>query len=286
MARTPVALALLASSFFLAAPASALLGENLIAQPTFDEGINGWENLAGKLWEQEDDAFPLDVQPNPGSLEMLADPIDGVFQCIGIVGDQPYSIQVYLKTMLTGDAFGKAGISVTWHSDAFCEHYLEGPYIHPFSYQFGATDWKKLELASGAPLAAHSARVTLGAERTAGTGDSEMRVRFDEVIVAPIYFGTTTTMAEETTTTTTTDTVTSTTDEIGAPGCADPVTPYDTITVADALYVLRRSVGLVPCATCQCDSDSSGTTTAGDALRTLRLAVGQPVSKHCGGCEG
>lgn len=285
MARTSFALALLAACVCHATPAPASLGENLLAQPTFDEGINGWDNLdANKTWEQQDDAFPLNVQPNPGCLEMTASPLDHVSQCVGIIGDQDYSVQVYVKTTLTGDAFGKAGISVLWAKDS-CAQIIDGQ-VNPFGYQFGATDWKKIELAGHAPLAAHYALVIIGAERTAATGDSEMRVRFDEVVLAPIYNGTTTTtISQETTTTTTTDT-TSTTDEIGAPGCADPVTPYDTITVADALYVLRRSVGLVPCESCQCDSDSSGSTTAGDALRTLRLAVGQSVFKHCGGCVG
>lgn len=283
MARTGLTLALTAFAMLTAAPAPAALGENLIQQWTFDEGINGWDNLAGKLWEQQDDCRPLPEQPNPGSLEMLA--TDYVSQCVGIVGDQGYSIQVHFKTMLTGDAFGKAGISVVWHSDAFCHTYLEGPYIHPFSYSFGATDWEKIELAAGAPLAAHSALVYLGAEKTAGSEGSEMRVRFDDVILAPIYNGVSTTTTTEAETTTTTDTVTTTTDEIGAPGCADPVLPYDTVTVADALYILRRSVGLVACQTCLCDTDQSGTMTTSDALRALRIAVGQSVTKRCGACE-
>ncbi len=285
MDRLHVALACLAAALLAAAPASATIGENLVQQWTFDEGINGWDNLDGKLWEQVDDCRPLPEQPNPGSLEMLAN--DYVQQCVGIIGDQEYQMSFYVKVMMTipEGAYGLFGMGVQWHSNSNCTHYMEGPIIHPFGYYTGPTDWNKNVIGGVAPFSAQSALITLGAQKTHGSVDNEVRVRFDDIVFAPVYGGTTTTTTTTETSTTTTDTVTSTTDEPGAPGCADPVTPYDTTTVADALYVLKRSVGLVPCQTCQCDTDFSGTTTAGDALRTLRLAVGQQVTKHCGACE-
>jgi hypothetical protein len=278
---TPIFIAFVLAATLAASPAAAVPGENLLAQWTFDEGINGWDSIDGALWEQVDDCRPLNEQPNPGSLELIAD--DGVSQCVGVIGDYGYDISVFIKTIITGEVSPQTGISVAWHSDSDCKNYMEGPIIHPFGYYLGATDWYKIQLAGGAPLNAHSALVTLGTVKNGGTG--ELRARFDDVIFRVLNSPTTTTTTEPNSTTTTTDTVTSTTDEIGAPGCADPVLPYDEITVADALYVLRRSVGLVPCQTCQCDTDYSGTTTTGDALRTLRIAVGQQVSKRCGGCE-
>lgn len=281
MAKIHVALAFLASALLAAAPASATIGENLIAQWTFDEGINGWDNLAGKLWEQTDDCRPLPEQPNPGSLEMLAD--DYVSQCIGIIGEQPYYISTHVKVMMDDVAYGRFGITVLWHSDSFCEDYMEGPIIHPFAQYAGATDWTKLAVEGHPPLAAHSAKVILGAAQTHGNPDTEIRVRFDDVIVAPLYSGVTTTTTLNETTTTTDDTTT-TTDKPNAPGCADPVMPYDTTTVADALYVLRNSVGAVICDNCMCDTDSSGSTTTSDALRVLRIAVGQKVLKDCEIC--
>jgi hypothetical protein len=282
MARIQVALAFLSSALLAAAPAAASIGENLVAQWTFDEGINGWDNLAGKLWEQTDDCRPLPEQPNPGSLEMLAD--DYVSQCIGIIGDQHYYISTHVKVMMDDVAYGRFGISVLWHSDPFCEDYMEGFIIHPFAQYAGATDWTKMQVLGIAPSAAHSAKVILGAAQTHGNPDTEIRVRFDDVIVAPQYGDTTTTTTTLNQTTTTTDDTTTTTDKPNAPGCADPVMPYDTTTVADALYVLRNSVGAVICDSCMCDTDSSGSTTTSDALRVLRIAVDQQVLTDCEAC--
>jgi hypothetical protein len=280
MSRTRLALVLASTVFLAATPSSGYLGENLVQQPTFDEGINGWDNLAGKLWEQQDDAYPLNVNPNPGCMEMVynsSNPSDGATQCIGIIGDQEYAIRAWVKSWMTGDAFGKAGISVSFFTDDSCKDYVGGQHGQSFGYIFGATDWSQIKLANIAPLEVHSALVVIGGERTAGTGDSEVRARFDEVIVAPIYFDTTTS-------TTATSTSTSTTDEPGAPGCADPVKPYDKTTTADALYVLKTAVGNTECEPCYCDADSSGKISTADALRTLRKAVGQNVVTHCGGC--
>ena len=285
MARIRAALAFAAFTLLAASPATALIGENLIQQPTFDEGINGWDNLGGKLWEQADDCRPLPEQPNPGSLEMLAD--DYVRQCIGIIGDQRYHISFHVKVMMTDPegAFGLFGLGVQWHSNFNCTAYMEGPIIHPFSYYTGATDWHKMEIEGHAPLAAQSALVTLAAQKTAGSPDNEVRVRFDDVVFAPISGITTTTITTTSTTTTTTEETTTTTDEPNAPGCADPVLPYDKTTVSDALYVLRASIHTVVCDNCYCDTDGSGKQTVADALRTLRLAVGHSVTKTCGACE-
>jgi hypothetical protein len=281
MATTRVALVSTLIALAVAGPASARLGENLILQDSFDEGIIGWENLAGKLWEQVDDCRPLPEQPNPGSLEMLAD--DYVWTCIGIIGDQHYSIGTHVKVTMNGQAYGLFGISVQWHSNSNCTAYMEGPILHPFSHYTGETDWKQLLVGGTAPLNAHSAQVTLGAVKQSGEA-TEIRVRFDDVLFAPVYTDTTTTTTmHPSSTTTTTDEITTTTDVPNAPGCADPVLPYDTTTVADALFVLRRSVGAVLCDNCYCDTDNSGAATTSDALRTLRIAVGQKVLKDCGG---
>jgi hypothetical protein len=66
----------------------------------------------------------------------------------------------------------------------------------------------------------------------------------------------------------------------GWAGCGDP-TQDDKVTAADALVVLRGSVGLPGCLPSACDIDGSGTVTASDALGVLRLAVGEDVLVNC-----
>ncbi|HXC51615.1 MAG TPA: hypothetical protein VN634_12065 [Candidatus Limnocylindrales bacterium] len=59
------------------------------------------------------------------------------------------------------------------------------------------------------------------------------------------------------------------------------------ITVTDALHILRTSVGTKSCDVCICDVDSSGggsPTSVSDALRVLRLSVGQAVELSCVAC--
>jgi hypothetical protein len=259
----------------LSTSAAAVVGQNLVLQGSFDEGINGWEPQDGLRWEQEDDARPLNEQPNPGSLEMLAN--DGTTQCILVNPDQFFEVSAYVKVMPTGDAAGRSGFSIQWHSNEFCTAYIDGGIV-PFAYYLGATDWKQLKIGALSKPTALSALLVLGTVKESGSPESELRVRFDDVVMVPVY-------ADTTTSTTTTSTVTSTTDEPNAPGCADPVMPYDTTTTTDALYILRATVGAVTCIDCYCDTDESGTTTASDALRALRLAVGQQVDKHCGACD-
>src|SRR5205085_7434037 len=53
------------------------------------------------------------------------------------------------------------------------------------------------------------------------------------------------------------------------------------LTATDALGVLRTAVGTSSCLICVCDVDNSGVIVAGDALRTLRYAGGQPVTLAC-----
>jgi hypothetical protein len=56
------------------------------------------------------------------------------------------------------------------------------------------------------------------------------------------------------------------------------------VTAADALLVLRVAVALATCDPCVCDVNNSGGVTAGDALRVLAFAVGQPVVLDCPIC--
>ena len=56
------------------------------------------------------------------------------------------------------------------------------------------------------------------------------------------------------------------------------------LTTTDAMVTLMASVGNFQCPLCVCDVDSSGDTTASDALRILRAAVGLPADLGCPTC--
>lgn len=55
----------------------------------------------------------------------------------------------------------------------------------------------------------------------------------------------------------------------------------DAPTASDALYTLRVAVGIDTCDSRVCDTESSGSVTAADALRVLKAAVGQPIVLNC-----
>lgn len=55
-------------------------------------------------------------------------------------------------------------------------------------------------------------------------------------------------------------------------------------TAADALFALRTAVSSAACDRCICDVDDNGTVAAADALRLLRVAVGQAVGLTCDAC--
>ena len=57
------------------------------------------------------------------------------------------------------------------------------------------------------------------------------------------------------------------------------------VTAADALGVLKVSVGSLGCDLCICDTNLSGKITAGDALVLLKFAVGQAVVLNCSSCS-
>lgn len=68
----------------------------------------------------------------------------------------------------------------------------------------------------------------------------------------------------------------------GAKGdCGQPFSSGDNPSAADALYALKVAVGLLACKLSVCDVDGSNKITAGDALRILKVAVGQDVPLLC-----
>jgi hypothetical protein len=66
--------------------------------------------------------------------------------------------------------------------------------------------------------------------------------------------------------------------------CGDP-DDSGGLAARDALFILRCAVGTAECANCICDVDQTGgPPKAGDALRVLRVAVGQPLEIACSPC--
>jgi len=66
--------------------------------------------------------------------------------------------------------------------------------------------------------------------------------------------------------------------------CGFPVSDGDKPTASDALRALRVAVGNGECATCVCDVNNSGSVTTADALAILRAAVGSSTALNCPPC--
>ena len=62
--------------------------------------------------------------------------------------------------------------------------------------------------------------------------------------------------------------------------CGD-VNDDGTLSAADALGVLRASVGTADCQPWECDYDGSGEVSASDALEVLRAAIGDGAPPEC-----
>jgi hypothetical protein len=92
------------------------------------------------------------------------------------------------------------------------------------------------------------------------------------------------TLPTTTTTTTTTLPPTTTTTLPSGSRCGFPVTDGSKPTSGDALRTLRVAVGIGTCALCVCDVNSSGAVTTADALTILRAAVGTEVTLGCPAC--
>lgn len=67
-------------------------------------------------------------------------------------------------------------------------------------------------------------------------------------------------------------------------GDSDDASPAERIKASDAVYALRAATGLAECADCRCDLNGSGTVTVSDALRILKVSVGQDVQLSCPAC--
>jgi uncharacterized repeat protein (TIGR03806 family) len=66
--------------------------------------------------------------------------------------------------------------------------------------------------------------------------------------------------------------------------CGDSAAPWNTVSTADALAVLRTAVALDYCAACLCDVNDDASIGASDALRVLRHAVGTGNPLTCPAC--
>jgi len=63
--------------------------------------------------------------------------------------------------------------------------------------------------------------------------------------------------------------------------CGRPSTRKSTPLSSDALFVLKAAVGSQACNKCECDVNDDASISAGDALRTLKAAVGQGIDLIC-----
>ena len=62
----------------------------------------------------------------------------------------------------------------------------------------------------------------------------------------------------------------------GHDDCGQPISTGSKPTAGDCLFILKAGVGIAACSPCICDTTGNGTVAASDALRCLRVAVGNP----------
>ena len=63
--------------------------------------------------------------------------------------------------------------------------------------------------------------------------------------------------------------------------CGVPMSRGFAPVASDALFTLRAAIAVESCPLCECDVDSSGVTTASDALAVLQSSVGLPTELNC-----
>ena len=257
--------ALFISLFFLslASPAAA---DNILPNPTFAGTIDPWVPTS-----EDDVNYSSEDADGGGSGSVMITPSQpfgaAANVCVPVVGGTFYYIQVDARLEIEGDGFAKTGIQVFWKTDTECKFDTGG--LQPFAMTAStAPEWQHMLVNSAAPANAQSAFVQLAA----------VKINGDPIITAFLDNPSIGTEAPTTTIFQTTTTL-----DPGEPGCADPTEPFNKVTAADALFILRGSVGTIECSPCFCDTDDSGNVGAGDALRVLKLAVGNTtVEIECG----
>lgn len=241
----------IAVSSILVFPSSTAFAQNLLPNSGFDDDLQGWTASAGTSWS-EDDSNGSSLS---GSLRIEVSEIASVsrFVCVPVSEGRVYDFGVDVKLEIPQNSAGRAGAVVRWTSDAGCTDELSD--FPPNVFRTFAPDWDAAAGAATAPLGTVAARFELRATKTGGSGGSTIVGYLDDAFL------------------------------VLASVCGDAAPPYDEVTTADALYVLRAAVGAVACDECVCDANDSGNLAASDALTVLRFSVGSETQLVCPACS-
>src|SRR5262245_6617183 len=129
----------------LLAASSAHAG-NILPNPSFDSGLDGWT-----LTNADAISHSSDGATSAGSVQIFSDDAIGAAlnTCVPVTANEFYDIQVSVKVATEGDAFAKVGIQVFWKADTECKVEIGG--LQPSALSGSAPDWQRLAVASTVP---------------------------------------------------------------------------------------------------------------------------------------
>jgi len=254
---------------------SMAAGENLVPNGNFDTDLSDWSGrqggcsmYGGLCWSSEDAVG----SPTSGSALLSASIFTEVAirlrsSCIPVTGGDDYTFGVAAKASwntFPHDPDADAAATLVWSNDPECQSSLSGNEVSILS-----NSWKTTQQVVTAPVDAVAAYVALVAQVS-------ITAHFDNVRLAHLAPG-------ENTTTTTSTTVLECYGDCGNPLVTTqlPIRPIKPPDAGDARYILLTAIGERTCAPCICDVNGDGGISATDALLTLEVAVGEPVSLTC-----
>lgn len=165
------------------APAAG--AQNLLANPSFDHDLSGWQvdsPVSSNPQWVADDALGL---PTSGSLGLTykvagtTGVLVGAKQCVPVTGGQPYDLASWVKVPAGQPYSGAAYLQVGWFGDTNCSDFLD---FHRETVSDTGGDWVLVAANNLAvPAGAQSAGVELFLGRNGAGGD--FSVQFDEPLL-------------------------------------------------------------------------------------------------------
>ena len=248
--------------------AAQALGDNLVANGSFDTNLSGWTSSPsssstthGTEWSDEDAAGAVDS----GSAVIHAAGVSGsslTSACVLIDGGSDYALAGAYKFESNFAWSSALRIFVLWHADAACSGSSLGQEILATEHFNKSGSWTAASRVVTAPAGAVAARIVLRVNGDYEMSRTVVTGHFDDIVLAPVVCGS---------------------------GCGDPVPDAGQgsgaegalVTSTDALYLLQAAIGEQTCTPCICDVDASGGVNATDALLVLTSATGAPVALVC-----
>ena len=153
-------------AILLGLAASPVQAENLVVNPGFDTGVNGW-TVNNAAWDGTHDAEGSAASGSARSFRFLAGPndcIDTISQCVtGLSGGARYDFggKILIPTSLNQTTGGQGSIDVQWYSDTCGSALLRTDFGPTVDSTANADVWTPSSTSGvTAPSGATSARLT------------------------------------------------------------------------------------------------------------------------------